>query len=80
MTSFVDPQIEVSPMIQRFLGCVILGSIPPEVAEAVDSIEEQEVPTGILFLMKIWWGRNRAEQALPDVIELLQGTIKDMLT
>ena len=80
MTSFIDPQIEVSPMIQRFLGCVILGSIPPEVAEAVDSIEEQEVPTAILFLMKIWWGRHPAEQALPDVIELLQDTIKDMLT
>ena len=80
MTTFVDPQIPVSPMIQRFLGCIILGSIPPEVEEAIDNMEQKDVPDSILFLMKIWWGRNRAEKALPDVIELLQDTVKDMLT
>lgn len=79
MTTFVDPQTTVAPALQRFLGCIVLGSMPQEVAEAADNLEQHEVPESIMFLMKIWWGRNRAEKALPDVIELLQDTIKDML-
>jgi hypothetical protein len=80
MLSLVDPQTTVPPMLQRFLGCIVLGSIPPEVGEAIDKLEEQQVPKGILFLVKIWWGRNRAEKRLSDVVELLQDSVKDMFS
>lgn len=80
MLSFVDSQMVIPPVLQRFLGCIILGEVPTEVGEAIDNIEEQQVPESILFLMKIWWGRNHAEKALPDVVELLQDSVKDMLS
>jgi len=80
MLTLVESQVTVAPIVQRFLGCILLGNIPPEVAEAVDNLEENQIPESTLFLFKIWWGRNRAEEALPDVIELLQDTVKEMLT
>jgi hypothetical protein len=77
MLSLVDPQTIIPPILQRFHGCIVLDSIPPEVREAIDDLEKQHVPKGILFLVKIWRGRDRIEKSLPDVIQLLQDTVND---
>ena len=54
MLSLVDPQTIIRPILQRVHGCIVLDSIPPEVREAIDDLEKQHVPKGILFLVKIW--------------------------
>jgi hypothetical protein len=71
--------VQVDPILERFLGCIVLGRVSDEVARAIDNIELQEVPVPLQHLVRIWQGRNRAPGAQTDVLQLLQDTLKEML-
>ena len=71
--------LQVEPIFERFLGCIVLGRMMDDVAEAIDNFELREVPAPLRHLVQIWQGRNRAPEAQADVMELLQDTLKDMM-
>jgi len=71
--------LQVDPIFERFLGCIVLGRMMDDVAEAIDHFELSEVPNPLKHVVQIWQGRNRASKAQADVMELLQDTIKDMM-
>ncbi len=71
--------VPVGPIFERFLGCIVLGRIVNDVAEAIDQMELSEVPSPLANLVQIWQGRNRAPEAQTDVMELLQHTLKEMM-
>jgi len=71
--------VQVDPILERFLGCIVLGRVSDEVARAIDNIELQEMPVPLQHLVRIWQGRNRAPEAQADVLQLLQDTLKEML-
>ena len=71
--------LQVEPIFERFLGCIVLGRMMEDVAEAIDNFELREVPAPLRHLVQIWQGRNRAPEAQADVMELLQATLKDMM-
>ena len=71
--------MQVDPVLERFLGCIVLGRVVEDVAKAIDNVELQEVPLPLQHLVQIWKGRNRAPEAQADVMELLQDTLKDMI-
>ncbi len=71
--------IPVEPIFERFLGCIVLGRIANDVAEAIDQMELSAVPSPLANLVQIWQGRNRAPEAQADVMELLQHTLKEMM-
>jgi hypothetical protein len=71
--------VQVDPVLERFLGCIVLGRVADEIARAIDNVELQEVPLPLQHLVQIWKGRNRAPEAQADVIELLQNTLKEMM-
>ena len=71
--------VQVDPVLERFLGCIVLGRVADEVATAVDNIELQQVPVPLQHLVQVWKGRNRAPEARTDVMQLLQDTLKEMM-
>lgn len=71
--------VQVDPVLERFLGCIVLGRVVDDVARAIDNIELQEVPVPLQHLVQIWQGRNRAPEAQADVLQLLQDTLKEMM-
>ena len=71
--------VQVDPMLERFLGCIVLGHVADDVPQAMDELELQEVPAPLKHLVQIWQGRNRAPEAQADVIHLLQDTLKEMM-
>ena len=71
--------VQIDPILERFLGCIALGRMVDDVAKAIDEVELREVPTPLKHLVQIWQGRNRAPKAEGDVMELLRDTLKDML-
>ena len=71
--------VQVDPVLERFLGCIVLGRVAEDVASAVDHVELQEVPAPLQHLVQVWKGRNRAPEAQADVMELLQHLLKDMM-
>jgi hypothetical protein len=71
--------VQVDPILERFLGCIVLGRVSDEVARAIDNIELKEVPVPLQHLVQIWQGRNRAPEAESDVFQLLQDTLKEMM-
>jgi hypothetical protein len=71
--------LQVEPIFERFLGCIVLGRMMDDVAEAIDNFELREVPAPLRHLVQIWQGRNRAPEAQALVMELLQDTLKDMM-
>ena len=71
--------VQVDPVLERFLGCIVLGRVVDDVAKAMDEVELREVPAPLRHIVQIWQGRNRAPKAQADVMELLQDTIKDMM-
>jgi hypothetical protein len=71
--------VQVDPVLERFLGCIVLGRVVENVAKAIDNVELQQVPLPLQHLVQIWKGRNRAPEAQADVMELLQDTLKDMI-
>ena len=71
--------LQVEPIFERFLGCIVLGRMMDDVAEAIDNFELREVPAPLRHLVQIWQGRNRAPEAQADVLELLQDALKDMM-
>ena len=71
--------VQVDPILERFLGCILLGHASDEVARAIDNIEQKEVPVPLKHLVQIWQGRNRASEAQADVLQLLQDTLKEMM-
>jgi hypothetical protein len=71
--------LQVDPIFERFLGCIVLGRVVEDVAKAIDNVEVREVPKPLKHLVQIWQGRNRAPQAQADVMELLQDTLKEMM-
>lgn len=70
---------QVDPVLERFLGCIVLGRVADEVASAVDNAELQQVPVPLQHLVQVWQGRNRAPEAQADVLQLLQDTLKEMM-
>lgn len=72
-------KMRVDPIFERFLGCIVLGRMMDDVAEAIDNFELREVPAPLRHLVQIWQGRNRAPEAQADVMELLQDDLKDMM-
>jgi hypothetical protein len=71
--------VQVDPVFERFLGCIVLGRITEDVAQALDDVALHEVPLPLQHIVQIWQGRYRAPQAQADVIALLQDTLRDML-
>ena len=71
--------MQVDPILERFLGCIVLGRVVDDVAKAMDDIELREVPAPLQHLIQIWQGRNRAPEAQADVMELLRDTLKEMM-
>ena len=71
--------LQVDPILERFLGCIVLGRMMDDVAKAIDNVELREVPKPLKHLVQIWQGRNRAPKAQADVMQLLQDTLKDMM-
>ena len=71
--------MQVDPILERFLGCIVLGRVVDDVAKAMDDIELREVPAPLQHLIQIWKGRNRAPEAQADVMELLRDTLKEMM-
>lgn len=71
--------LQVEPIFERFLGCIVLGRMMDDVAEAIDNFELREVPAPLRHLIQTWQGRNRAPEAQGDVMQLLQDTLKDMM-
>ena len=71
--------MQVDPVFERFLGCIVLGRVVDDVAKAMDDIELREVPAPLQHLVQIWQGRNRAPEAQADVMELLRDTLKEMM-
>jgi len=71
--------MQVDPIFERFLGCIVLGRMVDDVAVEIDNVELREVPNPLKHLVQIWQGRNRAPKAQADVMELLQDTLKDMM-
>lgn len=71
--------LQVDPIFERFLGCIVLGRMVDDVAKAIDNVELRNVPTPLKHLVQIWQGRNRAPKAQADVMELLQDTLKEMM-
>lgn len=71
--------MQVDPILERFLGCIVLGHVPNEVAEAIDNINLRDVPTPLQYIVQVWQGRNRAPKSQDIVMEFMQDTLKDML-
>ena len=71
--------VQIDPILERFLGCIVLGRMVDDVARAIDEVELREVPTPLKHLVQLWQGRNRAPKAQADVMELLRDTLKDMM-
>lgn len=71
--------MQVDPLFERFLGCIVLGRVVDDVAKAMDDVELREVPAPLQHLIQIWQGRNRAPEAQADVMELLRDTLKEMM-
>lgn len=71
--------MQVDPVFERFLGCIVLGRVVDDVAKAIDDIELREVPVPLQHLVQIWRGRNHAPEAQADVMELLRDTLKEMM-
>lgn len=71
--------VQVDPVLERFLGCIVLGRVVDDVARAIDNIELKEVPVPLQHLVQIWQGRNRAPEAQADVLQLLQDTLKEVM-
>ncbi len=71
--------VQVDPLLERFLGCIVLGRVVDDVAKAMDEVALREVPAPLRHLVQIWQGRNRAPKAQADVMELLQDTLKEMM-
>ncbi len=71
--------VQVGPMLERFLGCIVLGHVVEDVSQAMDEVALQEVPAPLKHLVQIWQGRNRAPEAQADVMHLLQDTLKEMM-
>ena len=71
--------MQVDPIFERFIGCIVLGRMVEDVADVVDNADLREVPAPLKHLVQIWQGRNRAPKAQADVMELLQDTLKEMM-
>jgi len=71
--------MQVDPIFERFIGCIVLGRVTEDVAAAIDNADLGEIPAPLKHLVQLWQGRNRAPEAQADVIELLQDTIKGIL-
>jgi hypothetical protein len=71
--------MQVDPIFERFIGCIVLGRMAEDVADTIDKTDLREVPSPLKHLVQLWQGRNRAPEAQVDVMALLQDTIKDML-
>jgi hypothetical protein len=71
--------VQVDPILEHFLGCIVLGHIVNDVAKAVDEVDLREVPAPLKHLVQIWQGRNRAPKAQADIIDLLQDTLREMM-
>lgn len=71
--------MQVDPILERFLGGIVLGRLADEVAGAMDVIEPKEVTVPLQHLVQMWQGRNRAPEAGQDVMHLLQDTLKEIL-
>ena len=71
--------MQVDPIFERFVGCIVLGRMAEDVADTIDKTDLREVPSPLKHLVQVWQGRNRAPEAQVDVMALLQDTLKDML-
>lgn len=71
--------MQVDPIFERFLGCIVLGRGVDDVAKAMDEVELRELPAPLQHLVQIWQGRNRAPKARADVMQLLQDMLKEMM-
>ncbi len=71
--------IPVEPVFERFLGCIILGRVPEDVAGVIDTVNVSDVPRPLQYIVQVWQGRNRAAKSQDIVMEFMQDTLKDML-
>lgn len=67
------------PIFSQFLGYLILGYVPQDIEEAVDNLDEEQIPMEYNFIARQWWGRNRDPKMRDEVIQYLQQVIKDSL-
>jgi hypothetical protein len=67
------------PIFAQFLGYLILGYVPKEIEEAVDNLDEEQIPKEYNFIARMWWGRNRSAEMRQEVIQYLQQALKDSM-
>ena len=67
------------PLFTQFLGYLILGYVPQEIEEAVDNMDEEDIPKEYNFIARMWWGRNRDPKMRDEIIHYLQQKVKESL-
>ena len=67
------------PLFAQFLGYLILGYVPQEIEDAVDNLDEEDIPEKYNFIARMWWGRNHDPKMRDEVIQYLQDQIKESL-
>ena len=67
------------PLFAQFLGYLILGYVPQEIEDAVDNLDEEDIPEEYNFIARMWWGRNHDPKMRDEVIQYLQDQIKESL-
>ena len=71
--------VQVDPIFERFLGCIVLGRMANDVVEAIDEFELSEVPSPLAHLVQIWRDCNGAPKDQEGVMEPLQDMLKEMM-
>ena len=67
------------PLFTQFLGYLILGYVPQEIEEAVDNMDEEDIPKEYNFIARMWWGRNHDPKMRDEIIQYLQQKVKESL-
>ena len=71
--------LQVDPMLERFLGCIAIRRVPNDVADAIDSLKLNDVPVPLQYIVQLWQGRNRAPKSQDIVMEFMGDTLKEMM-
>ena len=67
------------PLFAQFLGYLVLGYVPQEIEDAVDDMDEEQIPREYNFIARMWWGRNRDPKMRDEIIQYLQQKVKESL-
>ena len=58
---------------------LFIGYVPQEIEEAVDNMDEGDIPKEYNFIARMWWGRNHDPKMRDEIIQYLQQKVKESL-